>query len=360
MAVTFRSTFDQEPLLDNDKSRQNHRNNAATAASAAGTRAFSAQLVAFYFRAPVKSFFRTRAYARAINPRVGQEKWSLHTTTPGLLAHAVRLHGWKFLPNQVLPLYSPILPSTFIAGLSAGAIQSVIAAPLDALQVRLHTSGMLEGHYRSMWDYGWTKLREIGVRGVFAGWTLSFLRDSFGYGLFFASFEYVKSQAYLSYVTWYYGYLHSRGVPPTTTSQDFHGKPTIKPHYTMELCFLMGAGVTASFVQQFIQHPLGIIQDLHCGRLEYLDRQLALRHSRSQVMEHYYHAYQATFRECQKKANRAGGWLRWLYRGFVRQSIRQVPSTSAGLVIFELMRRKYASAPDAVLIEKDGFNILMT
>lgn len=41
-------------------SRKNPRNNAATGASAAGVRALSAQLVAFYFRAPVKAFFRTR------------------------------------------------------------------------------------------------------------------------------------------------------------------------------------------------------------------------------------------------------------------------------------------------------------
>lgn len=36
------------------------KNNAATGASAAGIRALSAQFVAFYFRAPVKAFFRTR------------------------------------------------------------------------------------------------------------------------------------------------------------------------------------------------------------------------------------------------------------------------------------------------------------
>lgn len=36
------------------------RSNAATGASAAGVRAFTAQAVAFYFRAPVKAFFRTR------------------------------------------------------------------------------------------------------------------------------------------------------------------------------------------------------------------------------------------------------------------------------------------------------------
>jgi hypothetical protein len=40
--------------------RKDPRSNAATGASAAGVRAFTAQAVAFYFRAPVKAFFRTR------------------------------------------------------------------------------------------------------------------------------------------------------------------------------------------------------------------------------------------------------------------------------------------------------------
>lgn len=36
------------------------KSTAATGASAAGARAIGAQLIAFYFRAPVKAFFRTR------------------------------------------------------------------------------------------------------------------------------------------------------------------------------------------------------------------------------------------------------------------------------------------------------------
>lgn len=34
---------------------------------------------------------------------MAEGKWSLHTTTPGLLAHAVRKYGWRFIPDQVLP-----------------------------------------------------------------------------------------------------------------------------------------------------------------------------------------------------------------------------------------------------------------
>ena len=85
-------------------------------------------------------------------------------TTPGILAYAIKTHGWSFLPNQVLPpllanvsvgavlyaayltnlglLYEPashsskrIYPpppfhTTFFAGYSAGVVQSLLAAPL--------------------------------------------------------------------------------------------------------------------------------------------------------------------------------------------------------------------------------------
>lgn len=125
-------------------------------------------------------------YARAINPRVqAGESWSWRMTSPALLGHAVRKYGWSFIPNQVLPpliantavgavLYTsylnmlavlhepsargtkrvyppPSIGTTFTAGFTAGAIQSFIAAPLDALQVRFQAAEMLEGKYSNMW-----------------------------------------------------------------------------------------------------------------------------------------------------------------------------------------------------------------
>ncbi|KAJ5959060.1 Mitochondrial substrate/solute carrier [Penicillium vulpinum] len=362
-------------------SRRISRNDAATGASAAGVRALSAQMVAFYFRAPIKAFFRMRveyvAFARAVNPRVAEGKWSLHTTTPGLLLHAVRTYGWRFIPNQVLPplmanagvgavlytsylqvlgalhepvsqgvkrVWPPAPPSaTFAAGFTAGTIQSIVAAPLDALQVRFQTSDMLEGQYRSMWHYGHHKLKQIGLRGVFAGWSLSFMRDSLGYAVFFSSFEYIKSQSYYSFVTWYYGSLQADHVGMLSSSESSdRGVPLIKPHYALEPCFLMIAGVVASITQQTIQHPLSRIQDLHLGRLEYLDHQASFIPSRQKMIRLYYHAYQETFKRCKRKAARAGGWQSWLFRGFIGSSLRQVPSTSAGLIIFELVRRRFS------------------
>lgn len=210
-----------------------------------------------------------------------------------------------------------------------------------------------------MWQYGRNKLQEIGIRGIFAGWSLSFFRDSVGYAIFFSCFEYIKSQAYYSFVTRYYASLHPHSVqrmPSPGTSDS--GVPLIKPHYALEPCFLMLAGIAASVAQQVVQYPLSVLQKLHVGRLEYLDQQASLVRLRQQIIRHYFHAYQETFKRCQKKVARIG-WWRLLFRGFVGNTIRQVPSTSAGLVIFELVRRKYASAADAVHIQKDGYDILL-
>lgn len=57
------ATREGEPHTGTDTaepSGRTPRNNAATGVSAAGARALSAQILAFYFRAPVKAFFRTR------------------------------------------------------------------------------------------------------------------------------------------------------------------------------------------------------------------------------------------------------------------------------------------------------------
>jgi hypothetical protein len=96
---------------------QPRKENASTGVQAAGIRAITARAVAFYFRAPVKAFFRGRidylGYARAINPHLRETAgWSWRMTTPALLAHAIRTEGWSFIPNQVLP---PLLANTLYA-----------------------------------------------------------------------------------------------------------------------------------------------------------------------------------------------------------------------------------------------------
>ena len=394
------------PVIPSDTNliRKDPRSNAATGASAAGVRAFTAQAIAFYFRAPVKAFFRTRvdylAYAKAINPRVKSGQFSWRTTTPGLLAHAVKTYGWRFIPDQLAPpllanvavgavLYTsylgilaqlhepsshstkrvfppPPITDTFAAGLLAGGIQSVIAAPLDALQVRFDTR---EGHYESktMLQYGRGKLHDIGLRGIFAGWGLSFAKDSLGSGLFFATFEYVKAQGYYKFVRYYYGSLEpwvvkSLALRQNTLSEDAGDPLTIRPHYALEPAFLTFAGTAATVTQQSVIYPLNRIQNLHYGRLEDLDehaRKTKGSATSGVMLRAYYNAYRETWKQCKLQAEEVGGIRRWIFRGFWWNTIRQVPSTSAGLVIFELVRRKYGIGEGEVKIQEDGYSILL-
>jgi hypothetical protein len=397
------------PLTDgggNDGAPKQRKENASTGVQAAGFRAVAARLVAFYFRAPVKAFFRGRidylGYARAINPYMAETAgWSWRMTTPALLAHAIRTEGWSFIPNQVLPpllantfigavLYTgylqslnalheptaqqtkrvyppPPVAATFTAGLIGGAFQSLLAAPFDALQVRFRTADILEGKYKTVWHYAGHKLQSIGTRGIFAGWTLSLLKDSLGAAVFFSTFETVKSQCYYSFLGKYYGsqsresLLRSSRLISDSNEDEDDNRPVVKPHYAFEPTFLLLAGISASITSQFIQHPLTELQNVHYRRLEALDYQAHSEARPSRVMKRYYHAYEETFKQCKKLAKRQGGWRKYLYRDFFMSTIRQVPSTSAGLIVFELVRRKYAfETEEESIIEREGVRILLS
>ena len=233
----------------------------------------------------------------------------------------------------------------------AGAIQSVVAAPVDALQIRFRSTDVLGGKYTSMWQYGRKKLVEIGISGAFAGWRLSLLKDSLGCAAFFATFEYVKAQSYYSFVAKYYGGLtpYQRTLRPGTGFED--SIRVIKPHYAIEPSFLMLAGITASIAQQIVQHPLTLIQAIHYQSISGDPKSPSSLKDRK--------GYEKTYQRCLVYVRRFGGWRKWLYRGFFLNTVKQVPSTSAGLVIFELARRRYANEAEAVKIVKDGYDILL-
>jgi hypothetical protein len=219
---------------------------------------------------------------------------------------------------------------------------------------------MLTGRYKNMWQYGYAKLKGMGPRSVFAGWGLSLCKDTLGHGAFFAAFEFVKAQVFYSFVTNCYGQIH-----PQTTSlgrgPDVQGGvPTIRPHYACEPAFLLLGGISASIAQQIVQYPLGLVQDIHYGRFEALDLQAKAGGPRSEMMRYYREAYRKTFALCSAHARRVGGWRKWIYRGFFTNTLKQIPSTSAGLVIFELVRRRYANEAEAVRIKKNGYDILLT
>ncbi|KAK6498537.1 hypothetical protein TWF481_011125 [Arthrobotrys musiformis] len=394
-----------------DPKKKSKGSNAVQGASAAGTRAITMQLVSFYFRYPVKAFMRLRidymAVARAINPQIqANAAWTVHQSTLGVLAYAVRTHGWRFIPNQVLPpllantsmgiiLYTSYLQilqhqyapaghstkrayppppywATFTAGAAAGAIQSLFAAPLDAISYRFDVNEITKERNifpeintksapLSFWAYGRRILGEIGLHGVFAGYSLSLIKECLGYGLFFSTFEYIKQQMYYKWLSHYYGhrhrYLHPFGKPSDPIT-------IIRPHWSLEPMFLLGAGASASFASHAAFYPLNQIQNAHLKQLEFIDRSNALaaaglkKHSYG-WWTRYSHSYEQTYKDCRDLAIKNGGWRRWLYKGYLMNTMKSTPSTAAALIVFELVRRKFGEEVGLASIQHDGFEIVL-
>lgn len=268
----------------------------------------------------------------------------------------------------------------FYSGMLAGAAQSLAAAPIDAIVTRFSASELINGDHKTMWAYGISKLKEIGPRGVFSGFTLSLTKESLGFGLFFSAFETVKGP-------WYRSYINC-----------FHDGDTSHASKAVYPSFILFAGALSSVAVQAVHYPLGKIQKLYLMRLEALDeiakqntkQKEKLKAQQAQRMKYagpegknlfsfmrylitnrnhpkidwktaiynfiipphsafrlYSNGYIHTFMQAHKLvAKDAGGsWYRWLYGGFFRSTLATMPSTSIGLVVFEIMRLRYTN-PD--------------
>lgn len=104
------------------------------------------------------------------------------------------------------------------------------------------------------------------------------------------------------------------------------------------------------------------IQDIHFARLESIDYLGKLQHKPKQrfAWKTYKKSYKSTFEQCVVQARKTGGWGGWLYKGFLWGTVRQIPSTAAGLVVFELVRRRYGDVGEGKKIEYEDRTILLT
>lgn len=138
-----------------------------------------------------------------------------------------------------------------------------------------------------------------------------------------------------------------------------HDRHVIRPHYVLEPIFLLLAGACASITQQAVLHPLSKIQQVHYSRLESIDYVERIKHHEHSSVKAYKHGYQKTYEQCLNHASKTGGWRRWLWRGLVINTLRQVPSTSAGLFVFEIFRRRMGEQLEEVAIEYEDITILL-
>ncbi|KAF9985408.1 hypothetical protein BGZ65_010912 [Modicella reniformis] len=144
-------------------------------------------------------------------PNNSKRSQFFRATSIGMVTHAVRTQGPAFLLRQVLPplvvnsfigsvLYTtyiftlpifhpaftyqksrtfppPPFHAVFMAGALAGSAQSLMAAPMDSLKVKFQVQDMVYGgKHNSMWGFAISTLKELGLKTVYRGFTLTLVK----------------------------------------------------------------------------------------------------------------------------------------------------------------------------------------
>ena len=379
-----------------DSALEHKRSNQAVSVLTAGIRAIAYQIQSLYLRSPVKLFRPSRfdylAYVRALanqHNNINEKPYKFRThSSIGMLISVIRKEGWKFIPDQVMPpliansatgiilyatylntldrltskretvhnaefhWYSPI--DTWRAGFVAGVVQSLAAAPVDAIYTRLSVSEMIEGSHQNLWQFGINKLKEIGLVGVFAGYSFSLIKESFGFAFYFSTFETIKTQGYT--ITFkVFEFLRNQEETIKRKLQSIFNWDEIKvdekmqrlERYKLErllkTSFILIAGASAAFALLAIQYPVTKVQKIHLSRLEALDIFNASTRKEKSFIKLYYNSYVDTFNQVLRMKQKAKvTWFKAAYSGFFRNAVTTIPATSVALLVFEITRTRLA------------------
>ncbi|AGO12300.1 AaceriAEL060Cp [[Ashbya] aceris (nom. inval.)] len=340
---------------------------------------------------PSGRWFRNPAYT-----------YYLENSSIGVLTRALNKYGWKVLPDRVLPplvlnsaagvvLYTTYLSSlSFLrgplgagpehtqspprisevvcAGFLAGVAQAVASAPIDAIYTRSTANELLSSakKYNSLWLYGIDKLKEIGLVGCFGGFGLSLVKESVGFAVYFTTFEFLKGHVCNKTIEYLEDRRRLKGssaqlmsenceryLPPKTASEVLMGQ---REKQWLQRSFVFGAGVTAAFALQLVQYPMLKLQKVHLSRLEAFDiyqkavsnmrdqstlepqiSKIRLRGGNTRLLHLYFNSYIDTL-EHVASISKSTGMARWLYKGFLRNTLAIIPGTATGLLVLEYMR----------------------
>jgi hypothetical protein len=367
------------------------RSTQLVSATSASIRAIMLQLTSIYIRTPAKLFrparfdYLTVSRMLLANELAGKPYHIFTHSSPALLYKSVRRLGWKFIPNQVLPpliansaigiiLYSTYLTflqyftmnrgwkltitgvttgegsqswyawmlsfyDSFRAGMIAGGISSIAASPIDALYSRSNYAELVDSDVKNngIHTYAWKKLKDIGIVGIFAGFWLNLLKESLGFGSYFAVFEVIKNQGYRSTKSFIDWFDRIRGLE--VDPNDVNNRKSAK---ALQLTFVLFAGASAASALIAIQYPFNKVQKIHLARLEALDIfNEANKIESSKWFRLYYNSYKQTFDILVARKNKSKlTWPAFMYKGFVRFTLTNIPATSIGLLVFEITRQK--------------------
>lgn len=389
MVLTVNNTGEQNQQQPNSGLSQ--RSTQVVSASSASIRAIILQLTSIYIRTPAKLFrparfdYLTVSRMLLANELAGKPYHLFTHSSPALLYESVKRLGWQFIPNQVMPpiiancaigvvLYSTYLTffqyftanrgwkftisgtptgegtqswfawllsayDSFRAGFIAGAVSSIAASPIDALYSRSNYAELVDGGVRNngLHRYAWKKLKDIGIVGIFAGFWLNLVKEAFGFGFYFSVFEFIKSQGYgctRSVIDWF-DRIRGYDIDPNDVN-------TRKSARALQLTFVLFAGASAASALIAVQYPFNKIQKIHLARLEALDiYNEANKIETSKWFKLYYNSYKQSFDILVARKMKSGmTWPAFLYKGFTRFTLTNIPATSIGLLVFEITRQK--------------------
>lgn len=342
------------------------------------------RFTSFYLRTPVKLFrpprFDIYHYVREemYDNKTNKNKKFYHRSSLYILKQALHRYGWKIIPRTVVPpifvnsLTGMVLYSTYIhaipnkpaqditwfeyfkSGCIAGLTQAIVTTPIDAVYVRSHTSAILSHDHISgtnnkitnLWIYGWDKWKQLGIIGCYAGFNLTALKEMIGFGCYFSIFEMMKLKLSRDFnYKWGDNYNYNNNININKIEQ-------MKNKKWRQSFITFVSGITAAFTLQCIQFPISKVQKLHYQRLEILDLLTlpqTIRPSTTNpyrqllsVSHIYWHSYVHTLKYIKRKHCSTGilELISWLYRGFVKNTVAIIPSTTAGLMVLDYMRRK--------------------
>jgi hypothetical protein len=404
--MTVSESLDTSPSI-NPTDAPETSNSARIGGASAVSRSLIGQILAIWFRVPVKLFRPTRidymAIPRALfSQRVasaGANATWWQRSTPYLLGKAIHSHGIGFIPNYVLPpllansvigvvlytayiealgaLYAPSKQSnnpfpapppeaTLKAGALAGCAQALVSQPIDALTVRFEVANVLRKKTPNLWRWCRETVQSTGLKPILGGFLLSAIKESASMALFFCTFEFVKGQGYYAFLRLIYGrehlslYTRPFGNDRRDDDVEGDGKPPQRPYWLIGPTFLLAAGLAASVAHTSMHYPLSKIQDIHLARLESAEyrKRFEAKFSRRSAAHVYLGEYTKTLKQCHHQATQnasrygtsvTGGWGRFLFRGLAQTAIRGAPATSIGLIIFESFRSHFSQQGDVFL-----------
>ncbi|KAI9297183.1 mitochondrial carrier, partial [Neoconidiobolus thromboides FSU 785] len=300
----------------------------------------------FWFRAPIKLFRPIRIdyldLARALVPPEQMKKKSgqlinFRTTSIGLISHAVKKKGVKFIPKYVLPpmfinsfigislfaTYDQTLPifknyfdqstSFYLAGFMAGFSQSIIATPFDSIKIRMEAKQLLDGKHRNISTYYKSTLKQLGVSAAYRGFLLNCVKDSLGFAAFFGLFENSKR-----YLTDHYGIIKAPETKLTWGQVFKQGS------------IVVASGIIAGTGFQFIDYPLEKARTI-----------LLVRAGKMEINQPYFKKlYSGTAKQILKLIKREGA-RNFFFKGFGNSLYKAVPSTAVGFLCYEFISNHF-------------------